>query len=182
MWFLHHFIRVIWANLFGVFAHWYYAMKMRTDTDAYGQYWEHQDKWNHISSLEELQAFVRTDYEYKWDGYKGFFDHNNFSLEWFYKFGDCDDMGYYAYKKIKSLYGDKLEYCRMRGYADLTAKPAFYHYDCVFKFKDSGDYQLFNYGKIKTGKSLKELDNIMEKLYDKSYEFKKMVSWDCYWR
>lgn len=182
MWFLHHFIRVIWANLFGAFVHLYYAFKMRVDKVMYQDYREHQDEWNQIVTLEELIAYVKTTYFYSWDGYKGLFDHNNFSLEWFYKFGDCDDIGYYVCKKLKAIFENELEYCCMRGFADLSAEPKFWHYDCVFKFKGSDDYQLFNYGDVKTGKTLKELDFIMEKLYNENYKFKKMVSWECKWR
>ena len=181
MWFIHHFLRVIWANLFGFLVHIKYCFEMRFNKDLFNEYTKNQETWNNIRSIQELVMFMSGKYVYKWDGHKGLFDHNNFSFEWFAKWGDCDDVGHYICKKMREIYKDELEYCETRGFADLTAKPAFWHYDCVYKFKNSDHYNLFNYGHIKTGKDLNEIDYEMTKIYCGNYKFNKMVGWTCHW-
>lgn len=182
MFMMHHFLRVIWANLFGLIMHIVYLFKVRINKDLWDQYKSNQAKWNAVYSDEDLAEFIKNDYEYKWDGYKGAFDHNNFSLEFFTEFGDCDDVGHYVCKKLKQIYGNELEYCKTRGYAELKSSPPMWHYDCVYKFKGDDKYILFNYGRMNKGDSIDDLDKTMTNIYSKSYRFKEgVISWPCFW-
>lgn len=180
--FLHHGPRFIWANLFGFFAWIGILFRLAFSKELKDNYKANKFAWDNIKDIDDLCKFFKDVYQYKWDGYKGFFDHNNGKLEFLTVFGDCDDMGYWACKKIKEIYKGRLDFCKMRGYADLTATPPFYHYDCVYRFKDEQDYHLFNYGKIKTGLNIEELDEEMKNMYQISYKFKDLVSWDCNYR
>jgi len=181
MWYLHHGLRVIWANLFGFLVHIKYLFVLRSNKQAYARYKGNQEKWNITASVDDLRAFFKDVYRYKWDGPKGLFDHNNYDIEFFADFGDCDDVGHYVCQKLRQIYGKKLEYCKTRGYADLSAKPAFWHYDCVYKFKDENEYHLFNYGYVQSSRTIAGLDDAMTDLYGSSYEFKGLVSWPCFW-
>lgn len=171
MWFLHHFLRSIWANILGVFFNIPYL--------ANKSYAAKKEQFDNIRTLDDLQKWFQETYRYKWDGPKGILDHNNFMHEFICSNGDCDDMAFYACKKLKQLFGKNLYYCKVRGYANLGKK--FWHYDCVFQFYYSGDIYLFNYGKCRTGKSFRELDDIMRGLYSR-YEMDKITSWECLWR
>ena len=179
MFMMHHFLRVIWANLFGFIMHVYYAFRIRFNKDLWNQYKSNQAKWNAVFSDKDLAEFIQNDYKYKWDGPKGVFDHNNFSLEFFTDFGDCDDVGHYVCQKLKQIYGKDLEYCKTRGYAELGIK--FWHYDCVYKLKGDTEYTLFNYGQMNKAKSIEELDHEMEQIYKENYDFNGLVSWPCIW-
>ena len=182
MFIMHHFIRVIWANLFGGIMHIVYALKLRTNKELWEKYKKNQAKWDAIISDVELAEFIKNDYKYKWDGPKGAFDHNNFSLEFFTDFGDCDDVGHYVCKKLKAIYGDELEYCKTHGFSELGAKPPFWHYCCIYKFKNQDQYILFNYGQRNTGDSIEGIEKIMTEIYSKTYKFKKgVVTWPCLW-
>jgi len=181
MWYMHHGLRVIWANVFGFFVHVRYMLLIRKDKQAYVRYKGNVERWNSVIDDNELAEYIKNVYQYKWDGPKGLFDHNNFPIEFFTDFGDCDDVGHYICQKLKSMYGKDLEYCKTRGYAELSAKPAFWHYDCVYKFKGQDEYILFNYGRRNRGKSIEELDRTMEKIYASSYKINELVSWPCEW-
>lgn len=174
--FIHHFLRIIWANIIGAVYALIYALKKDAD------YKNHLKEWNRVQNISQLADFFRKTYGYKWDGPKGLFDHNNFKREFFSSFGDCEDAAWYAMKKLKQIYGDNLELCSMFGFADLSAKPKFWHYDCIFKFRGNDVYFLFNYGRIQSDASLDGLKGIMEGMYASKYEFKKLEMWKCLWR
>lgn len=172
MWFVHHFLRTVWANIMGFF----FNLAFLNDKS----YAMKKKQFDELRELTDLQNWFRDVYKYKWDCYKGILDHNNFEHEFICSNGDCEDMAYYACKKLKKMYNGSLSYCRMRGYANLSKK--FWHYDCVFQFNGDGDYYLFNYGNTKSGKSFKELDGIMCEMYKKKYNLDKVTSWECIWR
>ena len=178
--FLHHFIRVIWANFLGWIYDIIYSFKLLNKNQK-SKYEEHKKLWKSISTLSELVDFVKGIYIYKYDGPKGYIDHNNFEKEWLTEFGDCDDMAVWTCKKIKEIYSKELECCNVYGFADLSAKPKFWHYDCVYKFKGSNGYVLFNYGRLNKLKDLSELGDKMTLIYGKSYAINKMKVWKCRW-
>lgn len=182
MWFLHHFVRVIWSNILGIIYNIIYSFKLAFNKELRQKCSENLLKWSKIDNLDGLVDYIKNVYSYKYDGPKGFIDHNNYLLEWFTAFGDCDDVAYWIYKKLKGIYEDKLEYCSVHGFADLSAKPKFWHYDCVFKFKGDSKYTLFNYGRLNRVDNLNEaLSDKMVYLYDGTYKFKKMTNWKCLW-
>lgn len=174
MWILHHFVRVIWANLFG-FCVWIGKL-FTADRNLYKQ---RKMLWNDIKDIDGLVDFIRNVYQYKFDGYKGAFDHNNFPLEFFTQFGDCDDVATYAKKKLRQIYGNDLQYCEIRGFSNLGVK--FWHYDCVYKLRTEYEYRLFNYGNIQTALSLRDIDEVMRQLYSRSYELDHVTGWRCLW-
>lgn len=174
MWLLHHFVRVIWANLFGLTMLIKYSVCDRREL-----YRQNKKTYDDIDSIDSLIEWTKKVYRYKWDGWKGAFDHNNFNREFFTDFGDCDDIARYACMKIKQIYGDELQYCYVKGFSDLSC--GFWHYDCVYKLQHEYECRLYNYGNIQSAMSLNDLDNVMCELYSAKYEFRHMVSWRCLW-
>ena len=174
MWILHHFVRVIWANLFGVIM-WLRCLPRRSKA----LYKQRRKMWDCITDIDGLIDFIRNVYTYKFDGYKGIFDHNNYPLEFFTQFGDCDDVATYAKKKLRQIYGQELQYCEVRGFSNLGRK--FLHYDCVYKLRTECDYRLFNYGNIQTASSLRGIDEVMRQLYSRRYELDHVTGWQCLW-
>lgn len=182
MWFLHHFVRVIWANILGMVYNTVYAFRLCFDKKLRDKCADNMEKWGKIDSIDSLIKYIKDVYIYKYDGYKGFIDHNNYNLEWFSAFGDCDDIAYWVFQAIKSIYGDKLEYCQVHGFADLSAKPKFWHYDCVYKLRDEDFYVLFDYGRLhKLPDNKQSLSDKMTNIYGSSYKTNKMTNWKCLW-
>jgi hypothetical protein len=174
MWILHHFVRVIWANLFGLITLIKYSISGNKD-----EYLKNKRVYDDITTIDQLIEWTRRVYRYKWDGWRGAFDHNNFYREFFTDYGDCDDLARYACKKIKQIYGDELQYCYVKGFSDLSC--GFWHYDCVYKLRAEYECRLYNYGNIQSAMTLNDLDNVMRELYSAKYEFKRMTSWRCLW-
>lgn len=174
MWLLHHFVRVIWANLFG-FIMWLRCLPRRSKA----LYKQRRKMWDCITDIDGLIDFIRNVYSYKFDGYKGIFDHNNYPLEFFTQFGDCDDVAAYACRKLKEIYGGELDYCSVRGFSNL--KVGFWHYDCVYKLRHERCYRLFNYGNILLADSIAEIDETMRQLYSRKYELDHLTTWRCFW-
>ena len=174
--FVHHFLRVIWANIGKFFVWDGYKFAHIFSKKVREVYKANLEKWNKIDSFMGLVSFFQNDYKYKWDGPKGIFDHNNSKLEFFTKFGDCDDVGFYACKKLKEIYKDNIEECFVIGFAQLDKK--FWHYDCCFKVKNKNYYQLFNYGRVLIGNTLEEATEKMQNNY-KSYNLTNLKYWKC---
>lgn len=176
--FMHHVLRTIWANLFGFFVNIKYIFQYLFSKNIRERYKQNKELWDGINSMEELVEFIQQVYVYKYDGPKGIFDHNNFKLEWFVNFGDCDDVANWVCKKIKQIYPNIKE-CDVYGFADLKA--LFWHYDVVYKMDDNDSYHLFNYGRLNV--ITENPGNSMVKIYHKSYKLsnEKMKYWKCKW-
>lgn len=178
---LHHTLRTIWANLFGLFTAIGYGFKFIFSKKARKNYKDNKSNWKNIRDMIDLKNFIKNIYIYKYDGPKGIFDHNNFGIEWYQKFGDCDDVANWVCKKIKELFPkEKIEYCAVYGFADLKA--LFWHYDVIYKFKENNSYHLFNYGKMNSLEKIEDAGKTMTNIYSSMYpNIKNMKVWKCNW-
>ena len=93
----------------------------------------------------------------------GMLDHENSKLEFFQKFGDCDDVSLYSCKKLKEL-GYEAKRVWMSGKIPFMS----FHFDCLVKLGEN-NYMLFNYGRFVYGK---DLEDCMKKLGDSWSLFK----------
>jgi len=99
-WFIHHLIRPVWSIIFNIpVSIWLLAWYLFDETTR-EIYSENKSLWGEIDSLEKLRVFYDANYKYN---YEGFFDRDNFSLEWFIRWGDCDDMARWGVKKLRAL-------------------------------------------------------------------------------
>lgn len=172
MFIIHHTVRTLWSMIIGfIYAVAYWFIHLRNEN-----YKRNKKKWNEIKLLPDLIQFFNEDYHYKWDGKGGFFDHDNSIWEFFVNFGDCDDVAVFAAKKLR-----KLGYKAYRvGFFCWDTKS--WHYDCLFAGIVDGKtyYYLFNYGKILSGKTKKD---VLQAFYRSwvNYPENKTVCWRCYW-
>jgi len=121
------------------------------------RYKSNKKSYDEIKTLEELQDWFRLKYRYSSDVWNGLADHDNSQLEFFIKFGDCDDMAFYAKKKLNELgYNTKRVYMMRWKYNG--------HADCFFT--SNNEICLFNYGYIKKGNSLEECIAQLPRNYD----------------
>lgn len=173
MFIVHHTFRTLWSMIIGLIyavAYWFIHFKSHS--------WkENKKKWDEIELLPDLILFFSDVYQYKWDGKGGLFDHDNSIWEFLVNFGDCDDAARFAAKKLRKL-GYK---ARRVGFFCLKTKS--WHYDCMFTgVVDDGKthYYLFNYGKVLSGKTKKE---VLQEFYKNwsNYPEGKTVCWQCYW-
>ncbi len=170
-----HFLRCGWANIFGFFCDIYWLIRITFNTEIRERYKDNLATYNEVWTIADLMNFFTTRYKYRYDGHKGVFDHNNFKHEFFSAFGDCEDVARYACKKLKDFNYE----CCIVGFADLSAKPKFWHYDCMFEIH--GLAFLFNYGHCVPLKSYdtKSAAAVMSEIYGKNHKWKSMKVWKC---
>lgn len=169
--FVHHCLRVIWANIIGFFYNVYYFLLVALSKKHRDTYNNNINKWNNIKTIADVTAYFKENYKYKWDGYKGIVDHNNFKYEFFCANGDCDDVARWSCKKLRQIGIDADVY----GFYDFKAKPMFWHYDCVLSI--GGITFLFNYGH----NNIVDVspDKTMKQIYNRSYKFVDLRCWKC---
>lgn len=169
MFIVHHTVRTLWSMFFGsIYAIFYWFIHFKSEN-----YKQNKEKWDKIKLLPDLILFFTDVYQYKWDGNRGFFDHDNSIWEFLVNFGDCDDMARFAAKKLRKI-GYK---ARRVGFFCLKTKS--WHYDCMFVDKD-GLYHLFNYGNILSGKTKDDCFSIFSQTW-KNYPKSDTVNWRCFW-
>lgn len=176
MWIVHHFLRVIWANILGFFYNIYYLLLITFSKESRNKYKYNIKCWEEIQNISRLADYIRNNYKYKYDGYKGIVDHNNFKYEFFTASGDCDDVARWVCKKLREL-DIKAD---VIGFSDFKSDPVFWHYDCLFCISDT--YFLFNYGHcniIKYPANNETICNEMMKIYQNTYKFKNLICWIC---
>lgn len=171
-----HFLRFFWANIFGLACDIVWIFKIVFNAEIRERYKDNLATYEEVFTMADLVNFFFSRYRYKWDGPKGLFDHNNYKHEFFSTFGDCDDVARWSHKKLKE-FGYK---CCVVGFADLSAEPKFWHYDCMFTVSDIAF--LFNYGKCITlkGYDTKSAAAAMSEIYGKNYKWNKGIkAWEC---
>jgi hypothetical protein len=138
----------------------YYGVLLIFNSIAREMYITNKKIYDEIHSLDYLILFFKNKYKYKLDGMLGLFEHDNPKFEFFTNFGDCDDMSFYSFKKLKELGYKPVRIC-MIGKSIISG-----HMDCYFEKNGLG--YLFNYGNIIKGTNL---EDCMSKLswYNDSY-------------
>ena len=169
MWFLVKIIRPIYAYPLGLIFALIALIRVVSDIDLLRQYQDNVRAWEEIKTLEDLQNYFKTRYKYKSDGLGGLLDHHNFSIEFFSGGGDCDDMAFYAFKKLKDI---TLKSKIFTGYMasiywmygnGVTQ----WHFDCKYtSMENFNDSFWFNYGLC-----------TKETIMDKNDEYKKLYGW-----
>lgn len=114
-----------------------------TDENAKFVYRTRKAAWDNIKTYQEIKDYLKANYTYTWDGWKGILDHDNSDLEFFIGGGDCDDIAFMVAKKINSITDTKILFakvCWVYGNG-----PKNWHFDCyTFSFVDG--IKWFNYG------------------------------------
>ncbi len=173
MFFVHHFIRPIWALYLLKFIFFIiYCYKYITDDKIREKYKKNKKEFLEIKDLSYLIAFYRNNYIYKWDSLNGVLDHDNSKLEFFCEFGDCNDMGSYSSLILKKL-NFNAKRIGILGDKGITS----WHYDCLIKENDK-KYVLFNYGDIIISNSIENVIKELNKEWDNYW--KNIKYWKCY--
>ena len=195
LWYLvHHFVRVIWANLLGIVFNIFYLFKQQIKNDLKTKYTNNYNHYKGIKTLSELQDFYRNTYIYKWDGdfskynskltfLNGLVDHNNFKREFFSVFGDCDDLGRWSAKALKNI-EEVANIIPIGMYSASENQGLFWHYDCYFE--KQGKSYLFNYGNLIEGQDIKDcikrlLINYKRNIAWDTLDAVNFKWWPCYW-
>ena len=172
MFIIHHTFRTLWSVIIGFFYAIGYFLIHLSDKE-----WKTKKlKWDNIKSLDELTAFFKDDFEYKWDGKNGILDHDNSIWEFIESYGDCDDAAKFAAKKLR-----KIGYKAWR-IGIFCRKTRSWHYDCMFvgSVGNQKYYYLFNYGKVLSGKTKEEVLLAFCRSWV-NYPEDKTVYWRCFW-
>ncbi len=170
IWFIHHFIRSLWSNyIFGLFFFLYYFFKTVFSRKTREIYKNNISLYNKILNVDELIYFFKNNYKYSYDLGRGAIDHDNSKYEFFYKFGDCDDMALFSNKKLRKM--SKNENITNISRVCIMGKwLKNWHYDTLYAHKES--FNLFNYGNIKTASSVDNtFDNLNGTFRDKQPYF-----------
>jgi hypothetical protein len=175
MFIIHHFIRPIWSyGIFGIpyflyyFCKYIFSKKQRELIN--------KNKKKYFEKKESILNFIifwNLNYKgnYKYDGFKGLFDHVNSPFEFYQKIFDCDDASLYPFLYFKKhnfntimigLYGSSINS---------------WHYDCVVQ-EDVNKWVLFNQGNSIYGSSIDECIKILGNNW---LIFKDNIYWKCYW-
>ncbi len=173
MFFVHHFIRPLWAILIGLVYGLIYFFKVFTSKENKIKYYDNKDSYYLVKSIKEFIAWWNTRYrgKYKSDGYNGLLDHYNTPIEFFMNTWDCDEASVYPHIKFKSLGYES----KMIGL--LGKKITSWHYDCIVKLKED-EYMLFNQGNCIYGKTEKEC---LDTLSSRWSIFRTYIYWRCFW-
>lgn len=167
------FLRIIYSTIFSCF----FAIKywFTTSFDSKSMYSDNVNEFKSLASLSALKTWAKTIYKYKWDGKYGLLDHDNWKIEFFNDYGDCDDIARWAVKKLREL-----GYVAWRINLTNRDKPFINgHFDCMFYDPAKPkEYYLFNYGSVIFGTSVTEcLTNLGEiwEVYKNPFYFKKSI-------
>lgn len=132
------FIRPLWAYPIGAIYAAAYGLLFLFSQKHRVKYYVNRARWNSITTLHGLQDYFQSNFKYKYDGPRGIIDHHNIGIEFFMHGGDCDDMAFWACKKLKSL-GIPASVCFIYGNGVKN-----WHFDCyIITLK-----RFFNYGDL----------------------------------
>lgn len=179
MWIMHHFIRPIWSTLFGLcFAIWY-AFYYIFSKKAKAKYNLIKTTYLELNSIEEYRKWFIKKYVYKWDGYKGIFDHDNLPIEFYIGFDDCDGMALWTKRKLNKIGIKSAIRIGIKG-----KKLSSWHYDCAWYI--NGKWHLFNYGMTIIGKTIEECIDNLEPYFIQEDNISLFVPnetryWKCLW-
>lgn len=163
-WIIFNVLRLVPTVLFGAFFFLFYFFKWAVSDKK--RYNEKKLLWEKAKTdLESLRTFFGRHYEYKWDLGKGFFDHDSSIFEWIFGYGDCDDMGLYSKKALKSMGYEAyriglLGMSKWKPTSKHNLKPIL-HFDSLFVERDENKNiikaSVFNYGSVITASSIEEV-------------------------
>lgn len=182
MWFVHHFIRVVWSLPIGLLYSVVYLIIFIVSENARIDYKNNKKRFFNHANLITFAIFFKDEFQYKWDGFgntnsklKGLLDHDNRPLEYFISWGDCDDSKYIV-ETVSEMHNIIAYRIGMIGKGIKT-----WHYDCAIETWENNQkvYILFDYGRMIKGVSLQDC---LEKLcYFYNWNSKKLKWWVCIW-
>lgn len=168
-----NFIRPIWSLIINLWVMPLYGLKLMVAKPAERiKYKQRIRNWNGIHDLTDLVEWFTDEFEYKSDGVHGIFDHDNTAIEFFQKFGDCDDAALWVKRILKK---NKFQAWRvwMNGNGIRNN-----HFDCLIHLSN-GEFCLFNYGNPIYGQSF---DICMTKLKSRyKGRIKGTIYFKCLW-
>jgi hypothetical protein len=139
--FLAKWIRPIYAYPVGLVYALVYSILYIVSKNHCTAYKNNKIAWDSINDFAGLVDYFKKDFKYNYDGPLGIIDHVNFGIEFFIQGGDCDDMAYWACKKMREIgmyarvvfvYGNGIQN---------------WHFDCLFDQWDDFYLKCFNFGR-----------------------------------
>lgn len=168
-----NFIRPIWSFLINLWVVPLYWLKLTVAKPSERiKYKQRLLNWNAIKNTLDAVMWFDEEFEYKPDGKHGIFDHDNTAIEFFQRFGDCDDVSLWVKRILK-----KNKYKAWRVW--MNGKSIQYnHFDCLIQLNPNR-FCLFNYGNPIYGQSF---DACMKYLrYRYNGIIKGSVYFKCLW-
>ena len=158
-----YYIRNLWAVPLGIIYNFIYFIKFLLFKKYRCKYFTNKALYDSCLDVEMLSNYFRNAYSYKYDFYMGILDHNNYNFEFFINFGDCEDVAFKVFKKLRSF--KKYNVYLIFMYLDGKG----YHFDVVYEDMENNIVNLFNYGRMINGNSIVDVINILKDLYGVKY-------------